>query len=318
MNEMPANKYSYKEINLLRILYVLGTYILMQTAWWGYLLFQANSEKIQSNITLSEIEKHAAIRKSILMIAGEGIVFIVLLLIGFIYLKRTISRQLNLAKKEQTFLLSVTHELKTPVAAIKLFLETFKLHKLTPEQSVQLANDALKETNRLESLTENILLTTRIDQRATDFHEENVNLSELCEHVAKRMQHLSGKQISLSIQPEIFVRGDSQMLQVMCNNLIENSLKYAAPEPNVRIELTRNNQTAQLTISDHGPGISADEQHKIFEKFYRTGDESIRKHKGTGLGLYLVKNIVQLHHGKINLRPNEPRGVRFSIQLNAL
>jgi len=307
---------TYREIKTLRILYFLAGYILLQVSWWGYLLVKANGISIELNDSIPAESKDKLICNALLMIVGEGSVFILLLLIGFIYLKRNISKQMQLARKEQTFLLSVTHELKTPVAAVKLFLETIKSHNLPHEQVAQLAKDALKETNRLESMAENILLTTRLDQKVSDIHKEKVDLSELAFAVSKRMQALSGQNFILDITRELYISGDSQMLQVMCNNVVENALKYASPDPKITIRVKQNKNTVILEISDEGPGINREEYSKIFDKFYRVGDEKIRKHKGTGLGLYLVKNIVQLHNGKISISENKPKGTTFTFQFN--
>lgn len=313
---MPNSNKSYREIKTLRILYILAVYILLQLTWWGYLLTKANINSIQLDSTIPVEAKEKLIRNTLLMIVGEGSVFVLLLVLGFIYLKRSISKQLQLAKKEQTFLLSVTHELKTPVSSVKLFLETIKSHDLPREQVVQLAGDALKENNRLESMAENILLTTRLDQKVSDLHKEKIDLSEIVSTTAARLQSLSGHIFKLDIKPQQYIIGDAQMLQVMCHNVIENALKYDSPEPHITLKVSEEKNAVTLEISDEGPGIDESEYPRIFEKFYRIGDERTRKHKGTGLGLYLVKNIVQLHNGKIFISPNSPKGTKFKFQFN--
>jgi signal transduction histidine kinase len=144
-----------KERRTLAILYVLAAYIALQVWWWGYSLVQIHKQVAFMRQDLTALQQEQLFNLKVWMIVGEGGVFLIMLLLGFWYIKRTISRELQLARMEKTFLLSVTHELKTPIAAIRLFLETIKARKLTEEQTKAILNDALRETERLQMLSEN-------------------------------------------------------------------------------------------------------------------------------------------------------------------
>lgn len=302
-----------KEKRALRILYVLAGYIALQLTWWGYLLVQLNTEVHKLRDTGEGDASHLVLRNKVLMVIGEGTVFLILLALGFRYIKRTVSRQLELARMEQTFLLSVTHELKTPIAAVKLNLETMKARSLTAEQSSQMVDLALAETKRLQSLTDNILLATRLDQRMGSVMRQHVNFSELVNAEAQRYRSISGAEIAAEIGNGIFIEGDEQMLAALVINLIDNAVKYS--QDGVTVKLFTSGNFIVLEVADNGPGIPEEERHQIFDKFYRGGHELSRKTKGTGLGLYIVRNVTRLHHGDVSVSPNQPKGSIFAVRI---
>jgi K+-sensing histidine kinase KdpD len=195
---------------------------------------------------------------------------------------------------EKTFLLSVTHELKTPIAAVKLFLETLRSRKLNEEQQSKIITDALRETNRLQDLSENILLATRLDQRGKAILSEEVNFSETARFIAQRMSNLfPSSNIQSFIAPDIIISSDHQLITALITNLIENAVKYSPKECNITIKLLEQSNAVKLIVIDEGIGISNEEKDRIFDKFYRIGNEDTRKTKGTGLGLYIVKNYIK-------------------------
>jgi signal transduction histidine kinase len=305
-----------KEKNALRILYVLAGYIALQLIWWGYHIVQLNGTLFGLKAEASGVSNREEFRTKVWMVIGEGTVFFVLLALGFWYIKRTVSKQLELARMEQTFLLSVTHELKTPIAAVKLNLETMRSRRLSEEQSSQLIGQALTETKRLQSLTENILLATRLDQGSGTLLRHPINFSILVESEVARFRKIFNTEIKTDICPEVFVLGDDQMLSALVINLIDNAIKYSGD----RIELTLSavSHEALLEVCDFGQGVKSEDSRKIFEKFYRVGNEQSRTTKGTGLGLYIVQNVAKLHAGQVEVRANKPKGSIFvvSIPLN--
>jgi signal transduction histidine kinase len=303
-----------KDKRTLFILYTLGIYILIQATWWAYHLINLNKELYEYKSIIFGVN-HAPIHQSKMwMIIGEGTIFILLLLLGFWWIRKNISKELRLARMEKTFLLSVTHELKTPIAAVKLFLETLKSRKLSEEQQSKIVSDALRETNRLQDLSENILLATRLDQRGNAILSEKVNFSETARFIAQRMSNLfPDYKIHSFIAPDIIINGDHQLITALITNLIENAIKYSPKESDITIKLQDQENAVKLIVMDEGIGISNEEKHRIFEKFYRIGNEDTRKTKGTGLGLYIVKNIVKLHHGNTTVSNNSPHGSIFEI-----
>ncbi len=305
-----------KERRTLLILYLLAAYIVLQVCWWGYSLIDIHKQTIAAQSELLQAERQQLFATKIWMIAGEGGVFLVLLLLGFWYIRRTLTRELQLSRMEKTFLLSVTHELKTPVAAIRLFLETIKSRKLAEEQVQGIVKDALRETDRLQAMSENILLATRFDHWRDELMNEEVNLFDMISKIVVRIQSISNKEFILQMKNDVIVKGDKELLQAMCSNLIENAMKYSPASTTISIMLNQNEDDILLEIADNGIGISDAEKSKVFEKFYRSGDEQTRRHKGTGLGLYIVNSIAHLHKGKIEIRDNQPEGVIFALQFS--
>jgi signal transduction histidine kinase len=209
----------------LRVLYVLALYVLLQLMWWGYQLIQLNSQIIISQ-KLELHEHYLQLRSKVWMVVGEGLVFFLLLAFGFRYIQRTVSRELALARKEKNFLLSVTHELKTPIAAIKLFLETLQTRSLTEEKRNELLQQSVQETKRLQSLTENILLAARLDSTKDALSSDAVDLKELTEREVKRFRQIYSQEILFESAGALMISGDEQMLSVLVVNLLDNAIKY--------------------------------------------------------------------------------------------
>jgi signal transduction histidine kinase len=303
-----------KDRRTLFILYTLGIYILFQATWWAYHLINLNKELYEYKSIIFGVNHSQIFQSKMWMIIGEGSIFILLLLLGFWWIRKNISRELRLARMEKTFLLSVTHELKTPIAAVKLFLETLRSRKLNDEQQSKIIADALRETNRLQDLSENILLATRLDQRGKAILSEEVNFSETARYISQRLTNLFPDYTIVSyITPDITISSDHQLITALITNLIENAIKYSPKGSCITIKLHELPESVKLIISDEGLGIANEEKSRIFDKFYRIGNEDTRKTKGTGLGLYIVKNIVKLHHGNISISNNTPKGSIFEI-----
>ena len=306
-----------KEKVALRVLYVLAVYVLLQLVWWGYQLIQLNAEIILSEQTDLNAQ-YLMLRKKVWMVAGEGVVFFVLLAIGFRYIKRTVSSELAQARREKNFLLAVTHELKTPIAAVKLFLETMQSRAIDEEKKKLMTAQALQETKRLQSLTENILLATRMDQRQTTADLVILNFTELAQREVERFQRLYPTRLEAEIADGILVLGDDQMLSALIVNLLDNAFKYGGTESPVKLKLQRTENKMLLTVADAGKGISAAERKNIFRMFYRSGNEETRSSSGTGLGLFIVAAVSKLHKAEIEVSDNQPRGTIFAIKMNVI
>lgn len=301
-------------------------YILAALTWWFIALEKQND--VMMNVRIAELHpadpayktKLAAIyeirqRKQTQYI-GEGVTFLVLILVGAVFVYRSIFREIKYSRLQQNFMMAITHELKTPIAVAQLNLETMQKRKLDEEKQSRMLSSVLKEVNRLNELCDNILYTTQIDSGKRYFTNEQIRLSDLTEaFVAQIKQRYNSSQLISSIEPDIMVKGDEMALQLLFSNLIENAFKYGGKEKPVSIDLKTENQTACLTIADEGPGIPDEEKTKVFEKFYRIGNEATRTSKGTGLGLYLCKRIVIRHNGKIGIYNNQPTGTVVKVSL---
>ncbi|WP_423149118.1 sensor histidine kinase [Rubrolithibacter danxiaensis] len=278
------------------IFYCLIIYAFAELIWWGVLLIQA-----QPN------------RKG--MIMGEGAVFIFLFCVGAYHLHKTLKKERTLHAQQKNFLLSVTHELKSPLASIKLYLETILKRELDRDQIKSFLQNSLKDIERLDDLVENMLIATKIENESYSFPKEKFNFSTLVEKVADRLQvHTCKTQtIKAEIEPGLFVEGDKFALTSVVTNLIENAVKYSPPCSDIEVKVWKNSSNIHFEVADKGIGINDEEKTRIFEKFYRVGSEDTRKTKGTGLGLFIVKQVLNHHQAQIKVKNNVPSGTIFEV-----
>ena len=247
---------------------------------------------------------------------GEGTTFLAIILIGAGIVYSSIRSNHQLATQQKNFMLSITHELKSPLAAIKLNLQTLGRHNLADDKKLLLLERSLSETDRLNDLCSNLLIASQMETHDYKSTEEHIELSGLVARVvADSSQRNTKHQFESDIAPDCYVSGDKLLLQLMVSNLVENAVKYAPAGTLIKTKLTTNDEHISLTIADNGIGISNEEKPKIFKKFYRVGSEDTRKTKGTGLGLYITERIVKNHNGTITVRDNEPSGTIFEINL---
>jgi two-component system phosphate regulon sensor histidine kinase PhoR len=280
------------------IFYFLLIYALAELIWWGVLLVRAQPEKIG-------------------MIMGELSVFLLIFLVGAYRFHISINKERQLHQRQKNFLLSVTHELKSPLASIKLFLQTMQKRELDREQRLNFIDKCLQDIERLDDLVENMLLATKIENQTYTFPKETVNLSLLVDSVCNRLQinkcDCNQQIINAEIEPQIEITGDKFALTSVMNNLIENAVKYSPPCEVVDVKLFSKEDKVYLTVADHGIGISDVEKPLIFDKFYRVGNEDTRNTKGTGLGLFIVKQVLDKHQATIQIRDNRPKGSVFEV-----
>ena len=266
-------------------------------------------------VVLKGNEMNQKLHKRWVMISGEGIVFIGVLFLGFLQIRKTFKREEELAQQQQNFLLSVTHELKSPIASTKLQLQTLQKHELNREKQKEILTNAINDTERLNNLVENILLAAKIENNVYLLHKEKYNLSEyITEGMNQTIESFHYKQkVVLSIEPNIYMDIDRTNFPSIILNLFENAVKYSAPDSTITVSLKKQNQKIILSVADEGAGISDKEKATIFKKFYRAGNEETRKTKGTGLGLYIVDYLVKQHNGIITVKNNTPEGSVFEV-----
>lgn len=250
------------------------------------------------------------------MIIGEGAVFLLLLSFGIWQIHRSIKRDLNVSQRQKNFLLSVTHELKTPLAANKLYIQTVTKRDLPKEQSIELLQKAIDENTRLERMIDNILNASRLENDALQPVMEAFDLGLLFKQVQQRFQAISGNpNIKLKVDEGIQITADRTMVESMISNLVDNALKYAGRENPIVIYAQSQGAKCKFGVLDQGPGIPKAQRDQIFEKFYRAQNEETRSQKGTGLGLFIVAQLVQLHGGNIEYLESESGGANFQILL---
>ena len=319
-----------KTSRTLLIFYSLVFYILLQFSWWSYLLINLNKEIYQQRIEFAkstindaallekrQAEFNALLKKRWAMVAGEGAVFLSLLIFGIYRTKRAFNQEFELAQQQKNFLLSITHEFKSPLAAIKLSLQTIEKRTLEENQKKEIITRALNETDRINLLIENALFASRLESQNSDYHFEEFNMSSFLAEIVEnyRTRIFSDSNIELLIENNIDFKGDKLAITSLVYNLLENAEKYSTNPAQIVVELTRLSNNIELNFSDYGFGIEMNERNKVFEKFYRVGNEETRRTKGTGLGLYIVKKVVNMHRGTIDIKSNNPTGTIFSIKL---
>ncbi len=315
-------------------LYVVFGYIIVFSIWWGYLLYQKNETAYQETIDLNDIsymimhpgmdyhdtpefEKiHKKYVRQKIMIITEGSVFMALLVFGLLRVHRVFTKEMELAEQQRNFLLSITHELKSPLSTIKISLQTLLKRKLDQEKTDKLLNNSLSDLDRLESLVDNILFAAKIERDEPGFSTEEINASDIVRLIVDRFSaNKKGIHLHGHIEEEVYAQLDALGFTSVVINLIENAIKYSEENTNVHVTLKKDGTNIVLKIADEGIGIAAADRWKIFEKFYRVGSEDTRRTKGTGLGLYIVKRFIEIYKGDIDVKPNEPKGTIFSISL---
>ena len=249
------------------------------------------------------------------MIAGEGSVFIIIICLGAFYVIRSYYKEINLAKKEKNFALSVTHELKTPIASSKLFAETLlQRENLDQHQITTSLEKIVHEQNRLNELVEKILLVSSIEEMTKDMQQKPVDLHKIINQIIENdtNTHI----INNNIPKKLSIIGDDFYLISLFQNLLDNAKKYSSEGSTINFYVENHISKVILCVSDEGIGIADKEKLKIFDRFYRVEDEETRNSKGTGLGLFLVYQIAKMHGGKIICKNNLPNGSIFELYLN--
>lgn len=251
---------------------------------------------------------------------GEGLVMMVLLFWGMLVIYSTFSKNIKLNKQQNNFLLSITHELKTPIASVKLYIETLLKRDLDKEKTNTILKNSLLDMKRLQILVENLLLSAQIESKKFDLSLMENNLSELLNQIIDKYaspRGIEGRLIK-NIQDEIYVDCDKMAIEMLLTNLLDNAIKYSPANSPIQIELSQSESKTILVVKDEGEGISDEDKKAVFQKFYRAGDENTRKSKGTGLGLFIIKNIVQLHKAQVEILNNKPKGTIFKIIFNKI
>lgn len=310
---------------------LLLAYIVSALIFWGVSLHK-QSERILQQEKMSLIEHVDSMRHPLLYKArlselekkrdrrtrqyiGEGSTFLVMILIGAVVVYSSSRRSLTVSRQQNNFMLAVTHELKSPIAGIKLSLQTLERHKLDESKKEVLIKRCITEANRLNDLCNNMLIASQMEGRQYVAAKEPLNFTELVESSLKDYTVRYPERFEEGPLMDCELVGDKLLLQMAVNNLLENAVKYTPEDKPVIVTLSNKNGTAIFSVADNGPGIPDKEKHKIFNKFYRGGNENTRKTKGTGLGLYLTAKILKQHKGRILVKNNEPTGAIFELHL---
>ena len=236
-----------------------------------------------------------------------GSVFSALLLTGTVlYLVLSI-KAINLTRRQSNFIDSVTHELKSPIASMKLYLQTLSRHQVSGREQADFYRFMLEDLERLDRLINQMLDAGRLDaERAADASDdEEVEMAPLlqtCAAAVCAIYRVPQECVKMDLQP-CAIRGRQMDLEIIFRNLIDNAVKYAGRPPKVEVRLRPgSNASVVVQVSDNGRGIPHHLRRKIFGRFVRLGLELEREKPGTGLGLHIVHTLVRRLHGQIRVR----------------
>jgi len=248
-----------------------------------------------------------------------------ILLIGLSFTTSLIFRHLNvqlrITELYDNFIGNVTHELKSPLSSIQLYLETLKQREVPPEKRKEFIDMMMKDADRLQSLINSILEISAQEKKKLlhDYrvHKAEIIVKELIEESCEKFRvEKENYRIISDAACEIVASKDA--LKVVFDNLVDNAVKYSTIQAKIVVSLICNSKKVEIIFSDLGIGVAAKEQKKIFNKFYRIYNKEIPNVKGTGLGLYRVKEIIKAHNGKITvLSEGEGKGTTFKLELPA-
>ncbi len=247
---------------------------------------------------------------------GEGISIAIITLIIMLILYVYLDKILKFNQQQRNFLLAITHELKTPVASSSLAIQTVsKLNDNNPKTK-QILNIADRNMKRLAQLIEQVVLATKLEGSFIKPHKDWINLGTIFKNIEADFGDIYPKNIKNSSfdYEKISLYCDMEMIQIAITNLISNSIKYSEENSvNISVKVQHDGMLTKISVCDQGIGIPESERTHVFRKFYRIGDEKTRTAKGSGLGLYLVKEIARLHEARVSIEGNSPQGTCVSL-----
>ena len=277
--------------------YILVTYVVVQFAWWAYHLISLSNQ----------VYTDTKADKRFWMIMGEGMVFFVLLIVGVWQLKKSVKREMEVNTEQRNFLLSTTHELKTPLSVVKLYLQTLRKRELPRDQQLEMIDKAVAENERLTTMINRMLLATRLESGVSPVQMNHGNLSQLMREVMDTIiERFPAQPFEVRIDTDIQAAFDPEAMRSIITNLVENAVKYNREDrPAVSVELIEKGGGAVLVVMDRGRGIK--DKEAVKRLFVREENEETRSAQGSGLGLYIVDQMCKLQ-GATLLISDRPEG----------
>jgi len=310
-------------MNRLRALFhPIFVFIGVQIAWiglmivWVYWYFK-NSQNLAEFTKKLPPELLQSNFNLIVLLEGGVLMFVILagVYVIFVYW----NKQSRLNQLQSNFISSVSHELKSPLASIQLYLETLKYQKVSSEEAKDFVETMLSDTERLSDLIDNILESSKSDPKSMQLQFASVNIVTFIQAIIAHHQKLFEDkecEIKLNFNEQIKVIIDGRAMRMVFNNLIANALRYSPARTVLVIEVRRDKKFCIIDFIDQGFGFDRKELKKVFKKFYRVQNQETQNIEGAGLGLYISRLIIKNHKGKINVfSEGRGKGTRFMLSL---
>jgi signal transduction histidine kinase len=251
-----------------------------------------------------------------------SILMTVILIGGIVLALRAASREMKLSRMKTDFVSNVSHELRTPLSSIRVFGEFLKLGRVKPQKIREYGEYIETESRRLTQLINNILDFSRIESVQKTYHFEKADVECLITETLKTFEvRIAQSEFTIDLRPSLSPLPpaiiDPDAVVQAFTNLLDNAIKYSGTSREIQIRLGRENGHVTISVTDYGVGIPREDLDKIFEKFYRVSTGLVHDVKGSGLGLSIVKHIVEAHHGKVIVESEADRGSTFTIYLPA-
>lgn len=302
---------------------VVAVYLVV-FGWWMF-FFAHQSEFLvrrlaRHGVTLAsevEVALRNATDESMRMFIFEGGFLGLLLLASVALVVRSLRKELALHQQQRNFLSAVTHELKSPIASAKLYVESLQLGRAEGEKRERYLRHAHDDLDRLQDTVESLLESARVSTTGPEVRLERLDLATVTRGILAelaREPQTSAAQVELVAPSAVPVDADPAAMRTILRNLLSNAVKYAGPEPRVKIEARGRGDHAALVVRDFGPGLRGTDGRRIFEPFVRGGDENVRTRQGVGLGLYMVAELVRAHGGEVRAIDRVPGG-GFAVEI---
>ncbi len=322
----------FRLTNKIRVFsYLVIAYMLLAMGWWTYLHHKKNRTIFEKEVELRSLvlgreyeefvtsADYEELRQQFLrqerMIIGEGLFIMLSLFLAGWFVYRGFRQEVETANLKRNFLLSISHELKSPIASLKMALTTLNASSLTEVQRKTLTTNSINDLDRLEQMVHNLLLSARVESNYKPYLESIDLKAELERIVQSYRLRFTDLELHFELSETIFIDADRQGLCSIIYNLVDNAIKYSLDQKRVDIEVESLDDSVILRIKDQGIGLAEAEAKKIFDRFYRVGSEDTRTTQGTGLGLYIVKEISKAHGWSYGYKANLPQGSIFWITI---
>ncbi|MCL4305374.1 HAMP domain-containing histidine kinase [bacterium] len=256
------------------------------------------------------------------MFISEGAFFGLLVLVAVLYMFRTLREELDIEHRQSVFLSATSHELKTPITSLRMYLDTLRDRELPKEKRAELLAVMSLDLNRLNDLIDRLLQAQRVLTPGAALPLERVDISEetvrAVNELKDRIQFSGKHRLNVDTEYGLMAMADPRRWQLVVKNLVDNAVKYSPAGGMIDVYLARRDGKIELTVTDEGQGFEPDETKRIFERFYRIGNEDTRANQGVGLGLYLVKEIVQAMGGSVSAHSaGKGKGSQFVVTIPA-